>query len=508
VTHTEHGPKVSRRQLLLGATTTAAAAALGASDRFVARKLELHHTLTRAFREPAPPVVPPPPPIETIAAPVTPPFHSRPDLRIPSLTVRVAQPSVAPGLILLAPYNAPDNAQAGAMIANNRGETVWEQPLPHLVTTDFRVQSYRGASVLTWWEGLIVIGHGVGRYVIADNSYRPIAYVNAGNGYKGDLHEFLLTDRGTALLTSYRVLPYDLRPVGGSAEGTIQDALFQEVDVATGNVLFEWHSLDHIPITESYWPLGEDWDYVHLNSIAVDTDDNLLVSSRNTHTVYKVDRQTGDIIWRMGGRNSDFDIESDAGFAWQHDARRQQDGSLTIFDNGYERSRALVLNVDEVGFRVSLTRSYARGSWLHALSQGNVQILPNGNVFVGWGAEPYVSEFTADGALIFDAELAPEYVSYRAFRAPWGGGGAGAPAVVSHRAGRNSDVFVSWNGDTDVADWIVYAGTDLTSLAPVARVPRTGFETGLRVPSTYTQLRLSGVDSNGDTLTNTPVIAL
>jgi len=491
---------LSRRQFLLGGTT-AAAAALGASDRLLHR--HIRHTVKRAL---AP--VPAPPPVDALAARLSPPFHTRPDLELPALEVNLCDASVAPGLIMLAPYNAPAGAQAGAMIADNAGHPVWEQPLQDLVTADFRVQTYRGQPVLTWWQGIVTLGHGVGSYVIADTSYRPIASVNAGNGYRGDLHEFLLTDRGTALLTSYRVLPHDLRSVGGAQDGNIQDALFQEVDVATGRVLFEWHSLDHIPISESYWPLTANWDYVHLNSIDVDHDDNLLVSSRNTHTVYKLDRRTGEIIWRCGGRTSDFAVDASAGFAWQHDARRQPDGSLTMFDNGYELSRALVLNVDEARRRVTLTRAYTRGTRLHALSQGNLQVLPNSNVFVGWGAEPYVSEFTPDGRLIFDAELPSERISYRSFRAPWSATGAGDPAVVTHRSSTFSDVYVSWNGNTEVARWVAHAGTDLTALAPVAAVPRTGFETGMRIPSTYTQLRLAGIDASGRVLTATGVISL
>jgi hypothetical protein len=353
-----------------------------------------------------------------------------------------------------------------------------------------------------------VLGHGVGSYVIADNSYQRIASVNAGNGYHGDLHEFLLTDRGTALLTSYVLRTYDLRPVGGKADGVIQDALFQEVDVASGDVLLEWHSLDHIPITESFWPLTDDWDYVHLNSIAVDHDENLLVSSRNTHTVYKLDRESGDIIWRLGGRSSNFAIEPVAGFAWQHDARRQPDGSLTMMDNGYTLSRALVLDVDDVGFNVNLARAYTRGTKFHSLSQGNVQILPNGNVFVGWGAQPYISEFTADGDLVFDAELGSAYVTYRAYRTPWVSQGDGTPTVSASRSGHGWNVYASWSGDTRVTHWIADAGTDLTALEPVAAVERTGFETGLRVPSTYTQVQLRGVDASGQTLARSNLIAL
>ncbi len=421
-------------------------------------------------------------------------YLTRPDLRIPALTVSTSSGGVAPELDPCSPRTTRRRPRRpGAMITpTSSGALVWEQPLANLVTTDFRVQTFRSAPMLTWWEGLIRLGHGVGRYVIADTSYAPVAHVNAGNGRQGDLHEFLLTDRGTALLTSYVVTSYDLRPVGGSARGSIQDAMFQEIDIATGKVLMEWHSLDHIPIQESYWAVGDDWDYVHLNSIGVDHDENLLVSSRNTHTIYKLDRRTGAIIWRLGGKHSSFAVAEAAQFAWQHDARRQPDGSITLFDNGNRVSRAIVLDVDERSRRASLQRAYTHPAGLFADSQGNVQVLPSGNVFVGWGAQPYVSEFTASGKLIFDARLAPGYISYRAYRTPWSGRGPGAPAVAAARSGANTDLHVSWNGDTRVRRWTVVA--DASDAAPVGTLARSGFETVIRVPRALGRVRIEARD--------------
>jgi len=445
----------------------------------------------------------------TAEAAAAPTFFSRPDLRIPALRVTTARPGIAPGLVMLAPYNAPSPAQAGALIVDNAGNPVWEQPLSHLVTADFRVQTYRGQPALTWWQGVITLGHGVGRYVIADSSYQPLAHVNAGDGHQGDLHEFLITDRGTALLTSYTVSERDLRAVGGSAHGTIQDAMFQEVDVRSGRVLFEWRSLNHIPIEESYYPVGGDWDYVHLNSIGVDSDENLLVSARNTHTIYKLDRRSGAIVWRLGGKHSDFAIDPDAAFAWQHDARRQPDGTITVFDNGSSgASRALVLNVDETARRVSLKRAYTRPSATFADSQGNVQVLPNGNVLVGWGAQPYVSEFSPAGELLFDARLGEQYISYRAYRMQWDSDGSGTPAVAARRAARQTTAYVSWNGDTSVTHWTALVGTTAGTPTALRAVARTGFETALRIPGGHTRLRVRGSDALGRTVTTSAVLSL
>jgi hypothetical protein len=500
------GSRVTRRQLLLGGVTVGAAAALAGADRRlggVARRVPPARVFPqeRALADAS--LVPPASVVE-IDAPRLGGFVTRPDLEIPGLEVSLATGDVAPGLILAAPYNAPNNAPVGPLAADDSGSPLWQRPSADLIAADLRAQTYRGEPVLTWWEGKIELGHGVGSYVIADTSYRPIAHVNAGNGFHGDLHEFLLTDRGTALLTTYAVTGLDLSAVGGSTNGTIQDAIFQEVDVATGRVLLEWRSLDHIPLTDSYWPVGEDWDYVHLNSIAVDDDDNLLVSSRNTHTIYKIDRRTGEIVWRLGGKQSDFSIATGAGFAWQHDARRQADGRISMFDNGYQVSRALVLTVDEIGRRAAAQSSYRHPGNLHALSQGNAQLLPNGNVFVGWGAQPFVSEFTASGELIFDAQLPSGYITYRAYRAPWVGRGAGAPAVVAERQGDHIDVYVSWNGDTRVAYWQALAGMGRGDLLSLGAVRRTGFETGMRIPGNFTRISLAGIDPLGSTLTVTP----
>jgi hypothetical protein len=481
VEHQAADRRLTRRKLLIAGAAGGSAFALGASGDLVARSLG---ALTAPVLDPHLPT-----------------YRTRPDLRIPAPIVTTLRAGVTPGLIMLAPYNAPGNAQAGAVIVDDAGELIWENPLAGLVTTDFRVQRYMGRPALTWWQGLIRLGHGVGHYVIADDTYTPIATVNAGNGLAGDLHEFLLTSRGTALLTTYRIANQDLRAVGGSKDGTIQDAMFQEIDIPSGRVLLEWHSLDHIPITESYWPLSSDWDYVHLNSIAVDSDENLLVSSRNTHTIYKLDRSSGEIIWRLGGKQSDFALAAPAVFAWQHDARRQPDGTITLFDNGEKVSRAVVLDVDESARRVSLKQSYTHPTNLFATSQGNVQVLPGGNVLVGWGAEPYVSEFSAAGELLFDAQLGKDYVSYRAYRTPWSAPGAGSPTVLTQRAPRSgTDVFVSWNGDTRVVRWEVLTGTSIAALSSIGSVKRTGFETGLRLSRAISSFALRGIDAAGRTV--------
>jgi hypothetical protein len=422
------------------------------------------------------------------APPAVPRWHSRPDLRIPTLTVLRNDPGASREPIFVAPYNAP-NAQAGAVIVDARGEAIWENPIADAVTTNFRVQRYRGSPVLTWWEGSIELGHGVGRYVIADASYRPIRQVQAARGLRGDLHEFVITPDDTALLTSYVVRDADLSAVGGPRRGTIQDAIFQEIDLASGRLLLEWHSLEHIPLAESYAPVSADWDFFHINSVDFDGDGNLLISGRSTHAIYKIARRDGEILWRLGGRYGDFTMGADTQFAWQHDARRQPDGTLTVFDNGATpavepRSRGLILAVDERAMTAGLLHEYTHARVL-AGSQGSVQLLANGNVFVGWGEVPRVSEFDREGRLLFDAVLGRQYESYRAFRLPWTGRPAQAPAIALAR-GHDCErtAYASWNGATEVRAWQLLAGTGGADLRPLAQVRADGFESALRVPAT------------------------
>ncbi len=265
-------------------------------------------------------------------------------------------------------------------------------------------------------------------------------------------------------------------------------------------MLLEWHSLDHIPLAESYAPAGPEWDYFHINSVSLDGDGDLLISARSTHTIYKLDR-AGDILWRLGGRRGDFHMGAGSHFAWQHHARRQPDGTLTVFDNGatpaVERlSRGLILDVDERAMTATLLRQYTHAGVL-AGSQGSMQPLANGNVFVGWGEAPRVSEFDAAGRLLFDAVLGEKYQSYRAFRLPWSAQPAEAPALALTRRGREVSAYASWNGATDVHAWQLLAGPNLES---VASARAHSFETALHTDASGPHFALRALDANGKEL--------
>jgi arylsulfotransferase ASST len=433
------------------------------------------------------------------AAPSAPRWHSRPDLRIPTLTVTTNTREASTDPIFIAPYNVP-KGQVGAVITDNSGEAIWENPLAGKVMTNFRVQSYRGNPVLTWWEGSIELGHGVGEYVIADSAYNVIRRVQAAGGLRGDLHEFVITPRDTALLTSYVVTTANLSAAGGARHGTIQDAIFQELDLASGRLLLEWHSLEHIPLSESYAPVTANWDFFHINSVDLDDDGGILVSGRSTHTVYKLDRH-GKIVWRLGGKRGDFAMGAGSRFAWQHHVRRRADGTLTVFDNGATPaveplSRGLILELDERAMTASLRHQYTHAGIL-AGSQGSVQLLGNGNVFVGWGEVPRVSEFNHAGELVFDAALGAKYQSYRAFRLPWHARPAQAPAIALSGEGGAQTVYASWNGATEVHRWQLLAGAASDALRPVSSVHAAGFETALPAPLAGPQVAVQALNVAG-----------
>lgn len=423
------------------------------------------------------------------------------------------------GYIFIAPKKGP--GQYGPMIVDDRGELVWFRPLEgeKEYATDFKVQEYRGRPVLTWWEGRLVFHNGAGEYVILDDNYQQVKRVRAGNGYEGDLHEFLITPQDTALFTIYGPVHADLSAVGGSARGTVLDGIAQEVDIQSGEVIFEWHSLDHVGLEESYLrpsrSFSVPYDYFHINSIDVDQDGNLLISARNTWTVYKVDRNSGEIMWRLGGKKSDFEMGAGTRTAYQHDARRQPDGTLTIFDNGanpkvHAMSRGIVLGLDEQKMRAELVREYTHpGKRLLAANQGNLQVLPDGNVFIGWGSERVFSEYTRKGKMFLDATLPPGDDSYRAFRFPWKGRPKEAPSVVVRlSSGGEKVVYASWNGATELAGWRVLAGPGPSGLRPIGFVRRSGFETRIAVDTGEHYISLQALDGSGRVIGTSGKLAL
>lgn len=496
-----HFPRVTRRRLLTRAGGAVAGMLVVGGGAFGATRLS-----GRAKRIPRL--------HSATSAPAGPvrAFVSRPDLRPP--TVEITGGGVAPGYLFVAP-SAWGRVQAGPLMIDDQGEPVWFKPISAaLWATNFRADRYRGKPVLTWWEGTMTVrGFGRGEGVIADASYREIARVRAGNSRHMDMHEFRLTPQGTALFVCYpESVPADLSPIGGPSDGNAYESIIQEVDVESGRVLLEWRSLEHLPLQDSYQPPAIPYDYLHVNSIDVTPDGNLLVSGRCTWALYKLERRTGRVIWRLGGKRSDFALDHGARFSWQHDGQQPEQSTITLFDDadagldsgtGFSRtesqSRGVILRVDERRKRVSLARSYRHPRPLLASAMGSMQTLPDGHVLVGWGSEPVASEFSADGRLLADMRLGPQHDSYRAFRYPWMASPTEPPAIATRRdaATGRTTLYASWNGATAVSHWLLRAGPHPSELRPVGIAKRRGFETAIPLGAISGYVQVGALDSSG-----------
>jgi hypothetical protein len=464
----------------------------------------------------------------TAAAPVTPDgggavshFVTRPDLTPPAITVSSRSGPAAgdPPFFVLSPagYQRAGAGQPGLMIVDRSGSLVWFSPnsgfpaAKGMGRVGLQVQTYRGQPVLTWWEGRVEKGTGYGAAVIADSSYRTIAAIRGGHGLSADLHEFVISPQDTALITAARPRPADLSAVGGPARGTVLTGSVLEVDIASGRVLSEWNSLDHVPVTDTYAAFSggtrkAPFDYFHINSIAVASDRNLIISARNTCAVYKITRPGGQLLWRLGGKRSSFQMGPGARFWWQHHARPHGTRRLSLFDDAASpqkepQSRAILLDLDTTAMRATLSRSYTHPAQLLAANQGSAQLLADGRVLVGWGNLPYFTEFAENGTLLLDGQLPIGDQSYRAFTARWTGHPDSKPAVVARvNPAGGSVVYASWNGATELSSWTVLAGTTATRLRKAGSQWRTGFETTITVNSSGPYFAVAANNASGHVL--------
>ncbi|KAK3353752.1 ASST-domain-containing protein [Lasiosphaeria hispida] len=466
-------------------------------------------------------------------------YRSRPDLTPPRLNITIpATDEVGPGFIFVTPYPSFEGPRAGpeqsaAYIFRDNGDLVWSS-LGYLAGWIGNLQAvrYKGRPVLQAFQGTLdpYHGHGFGTAVLLDQSYQQIATVQSLSRLVS-IHEFRIVDERTAIFEIFQPTPLDLQPYGGSKNKQwIIDGIWQEIDIETGELIFEGHSLDFSDPSNSAIPPDpsragsgststDAWDYFHVNSIDKDSEGNYLISGRHTSTIYKLSGRDGSLIWQLGGRASTFAIPDAIKFGYQHDARflsRSADGAIetiSFFDNAARSDRQRGGGLDQINpqssariFRLNHTDNTATevqrflgpDGGLVAPSQGNAQVLPNGNVFVNWGQAGAVTEFRGrDATPVFHAyldsgALAPGVQSYRGFRYEWEGRPREGPAVVALRAGGETTVYVSWNGDTVAATWEFYARVDVVEggfedavfrTQELGAVARTSFETSLAVAS-------------------------
>ena len=417
-------------------------------------------------------------------------FNSRPDLFPPRLFVNTTEDGVTPGYIFMAPYQSFQNSAA---IYEQDGTLIWYGygVTGGANTHDFKVCQYNGTDHLCFFSGDQYTGYARGQSTIMDLSFNSVKLVTALDaGSPLDQHEFNIVG-DSALTTIYHPERYDLSAfniTGG--QGWIQNCLFQDVNLTTGQLSFEWSAIQHVGLSEGYVSPNQSevagtgfsavspWDYFHINSVDKNNDGDYLISARHVSTLYKINGQTGDIIWRCGGKLSDFQILNGLNWSYQHDARWLESNATTdiisFFDNasnGFNQSSA-----HSAGYIIKIDHSVTPGTveLLHqypapadipiSASQGNLQILDaadwvNSNAFAGWGAQPYVTEHDPDGNIIYRANIAATgRMNYRAYKfnvtlTPYD-----SPALYTYAPDTNSTTvyYMSWNGATELRRWRIY----------------------------------------------------
>ncbi|KAJ0355878.1 hypothetical protein COL154_001396 [Colletotrichum chrysophilum] len=481
-------------------------------------------------------------------------FRSRPDLAPPRLNITIpATADVEQGYLFVAPFaGLPDTPteqhgprQAGPYIFRDDGELVWSgYAIYSIWATNFQAARWRGRDVLFSFEGdhNPGYGHGHGHVTFLDQHYETIREVRAGNHKLVDKHEFHVVNEETGLIQIYQPVPRHLTPWGAEPEQQwIVNAIIQELDIATGKLLFEWSSLDHVTPDEAILPINpgqagsgynssDAWDYFHINSVDKDATGNYLISARDACSVHKINGTDGSIIWRLAGTNSSFDLGEGVDFCFQHHARwLSQDGDeevLSLYDNsahGTEHgggrevhtaptSSGKIIRVNTRTWKAELVQGFYPPDGLLSKSQGSTQILPGGNALVNWGSSGAVTEFKADGTPIFHAymdsgDLGVAVENYRAFRFNWTGLPSEEPAIVSLENKDGTAVYVSWNGDTETETWRFYELTDeYGSRSFLGETQRTGFETSLHVPGRRVgRVAAEAVDALGGVLRGTGV---
>jgi Arylsulfotransferase (ASST) len=469
------------------------------------------------------------------------------------VNVLTLQPGADLNPIFVAPYaqsSTPGElvGQTGPLIMDASGNPIWFSPVsgnnvPQVV--DFHTQTLFGKPVLIWWQGTIAgtvpsnLPPGTplsGDFVIANQHYQKIMTIRAPGGAGLDLHELLVTTQGDAYFISTKNVKANLTPYGGSADGEYVDPVVEEENLRTHKVIFTWNMAKHVPLSDSVIPAptapGQLWDVYHLNSIDVSPDGSqLLISARNTWAIYDISHKTGQVLWQIGGKQNQFSLPSDlitgpngSAFQFQHDARFVP-GGISLFDDAgfaagpdggpFGQSRGLILNLDVQNHTASLARPpFYHDPALFANSQGNLQVLGNGDVLVGWGSDgppggvlnSDITEYSSTGSVLADYELAGQDVTYRAYSLPWVGLPLTKPEAAATDTNGQATVYASWNGSTETVAWELLAGRSRASLSPVSTTARTGFETAIATTALGPFYEVKALDAGGHVLKTSAVI--
>ncbi|KAI2627151.1 Arylsulfotransferase-domain-containing protein [Xylaria nigripes] len=432
----------------------------------------------------------------------------------------------------------------GPTIYDAQGDLIWADD-SFGVVFDFQTQRYKNETYLTLWASPVgsVHGYGRGTYYMLDSSYQLVRkFEPPAETLKADLHDLRITERGTALMTAYSPVPADLTSIGGPKKGWALDSLVQEIDIETGELVFKWNALSNLALNDTIrYFAGEDdgttpekaFDFFHVNSIELDPEGNYIISGRHTSTIVCISPK-GEKLWTLGGKRNDFTDLSDGlatDFAYQHHARLHANYTLSIFDNAVaERAgalsrhgytRGLLVQLDTVNMTATLIQEfYDPQSLKEATSQGSMQVMSNGHVVLGYGWLPYITEFSADGAVLCDVEIAPWIAArwglvttYRALKTEgWVGKPLNPPAIYISPS--DGAAFVSWNGATEVRSWVLQGASydalerdGEAAFVDVDVVPKSGFETSVKFRGDVPQfVRVAAVNERGEVLGHSQMV--
>jgi EmrB/QacA subfamily drug resistance transporter len=459
-------------------------------------------------------------------------FVTAPSLHPPKLVAkrRASAGQLASGYVFTANFydlnEPPMVGQSGPLILDHDLQPVWFKPVPEkVVASNLSLQTYEGKPALAWWQGVVTNTGATesGEDVVANQHYQKVATLTGKDGWVLTLHAFAISG-DDAWVTANKNIPMNLSKYGGAYNGALIDSAVQEYDLKTGRLIRTWDALKHISLSDSYASLptnGFPWDAYHVNAVEPVGDGRFLVSMRNTWAAYLVDVDTGKIEWTLGGKRSSFKFGPGAAFQWQHDVQLQGDSVVTLFDDhccqltgggtavpATGPSRGLVLKLDQGARTATLVAQYSLGGELDSQYMGSTQPLADGNVFVGWGVEPYLSEYSRSGKLLFEGELPRPDLTYRATLEQWVGLPLYPPVGAARRdKDGNTTVYASWNGATRVAAWRVLAGSAGGPLKVVVSAPRSGFETAISVAEGRQRFELQALDAAGRVIGTSPAFS-
>ncbi|KAK4866423.1 hypothetical protein LT330_008355 [Penicillium expansum] len=469
-------------------------------------------------------------------------YRSRPDLAPPQLNITIpAANTNGSEYVFIAPYAFGGALERpGPYIYRKDGDLVWAGTGYYAgFVANFHTTTYKGKSVLQAFQGSMdgAHGEGFGQHVLLDQSYQHVVTSTAGNHRVSSIHEFNVIGGETALIEVFYTTPANLSAYGGnSSQQWLGNGIFQENDIATGELIFEWNALEHVDPSESLVTLGstdansglssaQAWDYFHINSLDKNEEGDYLLSSRHTSTIFKINGTDGSIIWRLGGKYPSFSQTGNWTFGFQHHARWQPQLSkpgtevISFFDNSGDGtitfnnvSRALVVQINHTDSTATVLRKATAPYDLQAQSQGNTQLLSKDRIFVNWGSEGAFTEFGADNEILYHAFIQSGSVSYRGFLSNWTGTPKETPALAAlKKASHLVELYVSWNGDTETSAWRFFYVNGQTKTL-VGQVDRKSFETTFTWKSSFAlsssaRFVAEAVGPNGESLAQTSLTA-